>query len=195
MANDQVSEANADLERAAGLLESLVNQTEFSTPLKLMVQRHLGGVYTMLKMEEKALEVYEQMVQVRPNDIVVLNNMAYILADKLNRPDDALKYIERAMRHRSQDHNLMDTYGFVLLKKGEINPAIEQFKKSMDIQPTSTTSYHLGLALIEAKDYQDALKALREAERMLEKNLAGREEEMAMVKDLIEEVEKELEKE
>ncbi len=195
MANDQVSEANADLERAVSLLESLVSQVELSTPLKLMVQRRLGGTYTMLKMEEKALELYNQVVQVRPNDVVTLNNMAYILADKLNRPDDALKYIERVMRYRSQDHNLMDTYGFVLLKKGKINRAIEEFEKSMSIQPTSIASYHLALTLKKAEDYQGALKALREAKKLLEKNLGGREEEMAMVKDLIEEVEKKLEKE
>ncbi len=149
----------------------------------------------MLKMEEKALEIYDQVVQVRPNDIVILNNMAYILADNLNRPEDALKYIERALSHRSQDHNLMDTYGFVLLKKGEINRAIKEFEKSMSIQPTSTASYHLGLAFKKTQDYQGALKALREAEKLLEKNLAGREKEMEKVKDLIEEVEKELEKE
>jgi Tfp pilus assembly protein PilF len=40
---------------------------------------------------KEAVEVYEQAIGIQPDDVQALNNIAYVLADRLNEPQKALR--------------------------------------------------------------------------------------------------------
>jgi Flp pilus assembly protein TadD len=59
---------------------------------------------------------------------------------------------------------VLDTLGWVRLKRGEIEAAIAAFEKALTQQPElSTVRYHLGLALVQRGDEEAAGQAFRAA--------------------------------
>ncbi len=79
--------------------------------------RDLAGDYP------EALKYYERAVQADQNDATVLNNIAFLLSDKLDRSADALPYIEKAVRVAPLNSNLLDTLGFVHMRLGNLSRA------------------------------------------------------------------------
>ncbi len=191
LGNKQEAQANADLSRAVALLQSLAGQANLSVTARLTAQGQLAEIYNSLGMHEQAVDMYTKVLRVYPNDIVSLNNLAYILTDTLNKPEEAVRHIERALQQNPQEPNLLDTYGWTLLKAGQTNRAIEKLSRSVSIQASSANNYHLGLALKEAKEHRRALQALREAEKLLEQDATYKEQIGPKVRALIEELEKE----
>ena len=188
---NQEAQANADMSRAVSILQSLVQQPNFSATARLTVERQLAEVYGNLGMYTEAVDMYTKVLQVLPNDIVTLNNLSYLLADTLGKPEEALGYIERALHQIPQDPDLLDTYGWALLKAGQIEKALEKMQQSVSIKPFGTNYYHLGVVYKEAKENRRALQALREAEKFLEQDAGYTKQTKAKVRALIEELEQE----
>ena len=188
---DQEAQAKAELNRAASLLQSVVQQSNLSVPMRLTVERQLAATYSQMEMYAQAMDMYTKVLSVLPSDTVSLNNLAYLLADALGKPEEALGYIERAIRQFPQNSNLLDTYGWVLLKMGQLDQALERIQQSVSIQPTGMNYYHLGVILKQTEDNLGALQALREAEKLLEPDAFQNEQTKADVRALIEELERE----
>ena len=188
---NQTSAANADLNRAAGLLQALAARRDIAPAVRVAVYQQLAGAYTNMGMEDRCIELYEKVLTLRPNDVAVLNNLSYILANNYNRPKEALKYVERALQHRPGEPNLLDTYGWALFKDGQTGRAIDELQRSVGIQPSPITYYHLGVALEQSGEKQRALQALREAEQLLKSNPTGKEDIRQKINSLIEKVKKE----
>ncbi len=191
LAKNQEAQANADMRRAATLLQSLASQTNLNIFMRLTAERHLAEIYNHMGMHTQAVDMYTKVLKVRPDDPVALNNVAYILADTMNKPQEALGYIERALRQDSQEPNLLDTYGWILLKAGRVDLALEKLQQSVSIQPFAVSYYHLGMALKQNKDYRQALQALREAEKLLDRDASPDEQIRTQVKALIKELDPE----
>ena len=190
MRERQTSMAKEDLNQAIDLLNPLVDEPNLSVPLRLGIYNQLATSYTALKMDQQATDVYLKLLKLKPNDIRALNNLAYILSDMLNKPKEALPYIERALRQNPKEANLLDTYGWILFKAGEFNRAVVQLGLSVDIQPTAVNHYHLGAALKEAGESQLALRALRESAKLLQSDPANEANIGNEVRTLIEQLEK-----
>ena len=191
LAKNQEAQANADMSRAAGLLQSVVSQANLSMPIRLTAERHLAEIYNQMGMHTQAVDMYTKVLRAFPNDHVILNNVAYILADTLNKPEEALGYIERALHQNSQEPQLLDTYGWILLKAGQVDLAVEKLQQSVSIQPLAVSYYHLGMAFKEMANSRRALQALREAEKLLEQDASGDEQLRTKVKALIKELDPE----
>ena len=78
---------------------------------------------------DDAIVQYASLLEKTPNDINILNNMAYLLAlnDKSERFDEqlkeAVKYAQRVYELRPNDPRFLDTYAFVRYKKGDYEDA------------------------------------------------------------------------
>ena len=60
---------------------------------------------------------------------MALNNLAYLYTNTLNQPQKAKPLIERALRQRPGDMNLLDTYAWTLAKLGKNEQALEYLRK------------------------------------------------------------------
>ncbi len=76
-----------------------------------------------------AMGVYESLLAKMPNNTSILNNVAYILADSNQDLDKALEYAKRVHEIQPGDPEYLDTYAFVLYKKGKYSEAV-QFERA-----------------------------------------------------------------
>jgi tetratricopeptide (TPR) repeat protein len=112
----------------------------------------------------EATAAYQTILKVHPNDATAQNNAAYFLSDNGGDLDQALKLAQSAVKRAPDQPSFADTLGYVYLKKGLRDSAIQTFSGLVRKYPKyATYHYHLGLALYETGDKTRAKKELRDA--------------------------------
>lgn len=113
---------------------------------------------------DEARTQYERAVKLSPEDAPALNNAAYFLADTGGDLDEALRLARRAFEKAPGQPDFSDTIGYIYLKKGLQESAIQTFKNLAKKYPSYAAGrYHLGLALYEKGDRKAARKELQAA--------------------------------
>ena len=98
-----------------------------------------------------------------PEHLAACNDLAWLLAERGEDLDLAVALANRAARLDPRPE-VLDTLGWVRLRRGEIGPAIAALEKALEEQPEfSTAHYHLGLALVQRGDQEAARQAFRAA--------------------------------
>ena len=96
---------------------------------------------------QEALEAYEGVLRVAPDNLVALNNAAWVSHD-LGEPR-ALAFAERAYDAGPDNSSVLDTLGWILLAHGQEELAIEHLSRAADLAPQSQEiRYHLSKALV-----------------------------------------------
>ncbi len=117
-----------------------------------------GGLVQAGRMAEARTQ-YLNIVKAHPDDPVVLNNTAYLLADSGGDLDEALRLAKSALAKSPDQPAYSDTVGYVYLKKGLNDSAIQTFNILVRKNPHfAAFHYHLGLALY-AKGNKDAARS------------------------------------
>lgn len=110
----------------------------------------------------EARGAYEQVLTVRENSLIALNNLAYMLSDVLGQPELALPYAKRAAA-LSPSAPVLDTLGWVHVKLGQYGDAIAKLGLARRKDPTFVTgTYHLGEAYRLSGKFDEAIKLFRE---------------------------------
>ncbi len=106
-----------------------------------------------------AKPLYEEVLNEQPDNVVALNNLAFILAEEGQDLDRALTLAQRAKQRAPNNDDVADTLGWIYIKKNLPNSAVSIFQDLVKKQPDrSTFLYHLGLALKQKGDLSDARK-------------------------------------
>jgi tetratricopeptide (TPR) repeat protein len=114
--------------------------------------------------KQEARLAYEQCLKIDPRNGVALNNLAYLLAENNGDLEMALTYAQRAKQLLPQLNEIADTLGWIYLKKGLTDSAIEQFRDIVGKQQShSTYRYHLGMAYAQKGDRLKAIQELNVA--------------------------------
>lgn len=101
-----------------------------------------------------------------PNNPIVLNSMAFYLADAGGDLDEALQLSQRVVTKYKDQPNFADTLGWIYLKKDLRDPALKIFSNLVKKQPDNPTfHYHLGAALAANGEKQKAREELEAALR------------------------------
>jgi len=82
-----------------------------------------ADVYYRMKDYDKAFEIYEKALQQSPEDLTVLNNFAYYLAEQNIRLKDAEEMAKLVIDKAKDNTTFLDTYAWVLYKRGKFNEA------------------------------------------------------------------------
>lgn len=109
---------------------------------------HLGDAALARKDYEAAEKNYLAALQIRADNAIVLNNLAW-LAGQLHR-DGAVAYAEKATQLAPNQPAFMDTLAMLLAEQKDYARAIELQKKAIDLQP-GNASLRLNLAKIYIK--------------------------------------------
>jgi len=134
-----------------------------------------------LKQGVEARQLYEQLLKMQPNNVVVLNNLAYMMAESGTELDQALTLAQRAKQAMPEEINVADTLGWIYIKKNLSDNAIDIYRDLVRRQPErSTFHYHLGMALYQKGDRTQAKQSLLTALR----NKPEKEEE-AKIRELL----------
>ncbi len=100
-----------------------------------------------------AIAIYEVILARRPDDLIVANNLASLLAEREDS-DSIKRAMEAALALKdSENPYFLDTYGWAMVRGGQPDVGIAALEKAAKAAPTLTDArYHLGVALMEHGD-------------------------------------------
>ena len=90
----------------------------------------LASIYEIDKEYDKALEIYESIVAKRLDIDLVVNNLVSLLLDHYPGKENKQRAVELVKRfEKPEQPYFLDTYGWALLKNGNVKEALVIFKK------------------------------------------------------------------
>jgi tetratricopeptide (TPR) repeat protein len=128
------------------------------------VYAHLAYAQELDGRTREAVENYRRSLALKPDDPVIMNNLAFRLAEDGRDLDQSLELAQTAQQKTNSNPAVMDTIGFVYLKKGMVHSAFQVFKNLNSRYPDNPVYlYHLGMTQIKMGDNSAAKKSLEKA--------------------------------
>jgi predicted Zn-dependent protease len=122
-------ERAGDLDKAKQFVEQHFTTKPNDGPLQLFYANLL-----LKSDKEKSIEVFSQLLAKEPDNVAVLNNLAWTLLET-NKLTEATTHIEKAMTLAPRNPDVLDTYGAVLLASGKVDQAIQRLEDSLKVRP------------------------------------------------------------
>ena len=158
----QMDIADGKLDAARHTLLAVVNSDSRNVAGQLM----LGVLENQAGNGQAATQQYRKVLEIDPNNIVALNNLAYRLAID-GSPDEALKLAQQAKELAPDDPSVEDTLGWAFYQKGIYRSAVMQLEGAVSkAERNPMTRYHLAMAYMKAGDREHGQQALDTALRM-----------------------------
>ena len=153
---------------ALPLFEKGVELTDDKPELRSQFYSYLADCYYNLDSVERAFKMFDEVLKINPNHIMVLNNYAYYLSLRNERLALAEKMSSQAVAMESDNATYLDTYAWVLYKRGEYSQARYYIKLAIekDKDPSGVLYEHYGDILYRSGEHQEALKMWKKAAEM-----------------------------
>lgn len=132
-------------------------KTPSRKPFKSAIYSSLADAYTSMDQWNKAVESYEQALNLDPENHTALNNYAYYLSEREERLDHAEKMALKAVDLVPNNASYLDTIGWVYYKKGNYEKASRYIKASIDTgQASAEVMEHMGDVMAKLKKPHEA---------------------------------------
>ena len=172
----KLAQKTGRFDKAIGHIDSFLAAIAPQSPLWVEYMTEKAGTLSIAyittskkKYLLSAIKVFEKVLLEKPDNPLVLNDLAYLLANNNEQIDKAVEYAKRAYQALPNSGNILDTYAYTLCKKGQFEKAAELFRMSIQIfernsQEIPWTVYdHLGMAQEELDQKADAAAAYSRA--------------------------------
>ena len=118
-----------------------------------------ADVYYRQKRYNEAFDTFDQALKVDNNDLTILNNYAYYLAEQNLRLKEAEIMSERVIKTESDNPTFLDTYGWVLYKRGKLRQAQKVMESiiSKEGEHDPVMYEHLGYIFKKRRDCKNAV--------------------------------------
>lgn len=133
------------------------------SPERAQYDRLLALVFYQRRQYEESLAVYQRLLQRQPNNLITLNNTAYLLAEDLGRAEDAVPLAQRAADLAPDNPLVLDTLGWSLFKSGRHDAAYQVLTRSVRVKPSALNCLHLAEVLRAKGDTRAATENLEQA--------------------------------
>ena len=161
---------------AIGYIDKCLKIADPNSPRKVDYVRQKAGVLGMAYAKtsdnsylERAIKEYESLLAKLPNNTVILNNLAYMLAQNNERLAEALEYARRAYEVSPNHPGFLDTYAYLLHKNGRnseaekvLLEAVQQFEQNEASAPAEVYE-HLGMIKEGLGAKEEAIAAYKRA--------------------------------
>jgi len=149
-----------------------------------------------LDRNDEAAEFYRRVIEIRPDDVVSLNNLAWIVCEHQDKHAEALELAQRGLRLAPEYQDLIDTRGVAYYRMGRFTDAIRDFTDCIKLYPKETAQvtnvyFHLARALAKTKEANNALENLNKALSLNEELGGLSPDDLAEANDLLEQLSKE----
>jgi tetratricopeptide (TPR) repeat protein len=126
---------------------------EFYTKVLATMPNETSVRYARALVAEKLGEIdllesdLQTILKVEPANAQVLNALGYTLADRTDRYDEALKYIQRAFELEPDDAAVVDSLGWVYYRMGDFETSIKHLRRATELSKDPEIAAHLGEVL------------------------------------------------
>jgi tetratricopeptide (TPR) repeat protein len=93
---------------------------------------------------DQAEQDFLAVLKIDPDNARALNALGYTLADRTDRYQEALGYIQRALDQTPDDPAVIDSMGWVLYRLGRLQEARDYLQRAYDMTKDSEIAAHLG---------------------------------------------------
>jgi len=157
---------NARRAEARQIAEGQIASAEPGSPVHLQAMLIRAQAQEQLGEIEGAIKTYEEILGLKADLLTALNNIAYLLADKSTRPQDALPYADEARRLAPNNANVLDTVAWAYYRNDKLDAAETLLLEAVRLEPNSLgPRYHLGRVFQSARRTGEARRAY---ERVIE---------------------------
>jgi len=128
--------------------------------LKMQVLTMRADLYYKKKEYDKAFAVFDEAVKMNRDDITVLNNYAYYLAEQNIRLKEAEAMAKEVISKADNNTTFLDTYAWVLYKRGKLKDAALIMEKIISSGEKADAEWyeHYGYILKAQKKCQQAIE-------------------------------------
>jgi len=154
--------------QAKKISEDLLRHVLERSPSNLAAMTTLAMLLQTLGRQTESAELYRHVLELNPDNVIVINNLAWIMCEEQGEYQQALALAEKGLKIAPQYIDLIDTRGMVHYRLGQLEKAIADFTKCMelylDTAPAKVASrFHLARALTRNGQPTEALKQLNQA--------------------------------
>jgi len=119
------------------------------------IEFKLANLYQHLKQYNKAVKHYEALLTQQEDNVILLNNLAWVY-DQIKNPK-ALALAEKAFKKAPKSGIVADTYGYILLKNNKKQQGLKVLQQASELIPDSSKiQLHLAEAYIANKNRAQA---------------------------------------
>lgn len=122
--------------------------------------------YSIQSKFEAAGKVYENILEIDPNNMFALNSYAWLLGKDLGKPERGLELIDKAIHFYGKNPSLLDTRGIILFQLHKYDEALADFQASARAAPRPSAFLHLALLFNAIGKKAEAEKAAAELRRL-----------------------------
>jgi uncharacterized protein (TIGR03790 family) len=159
--------ADARLARDEGMnIEPLLKRALEAEPRLTIANLRLAALYETRAEYDKAIAQYHAALVVDPENLIALNNLAYALAERQQKPQEALALAQKAYR-LAQAPEIADTLGWVHHLLGDDESAARWLEKAVTDAPNAIDiRVHAAIVHAALNDVARARLELQAAEKL-----------------------------
>jgi predicted Zn-dependent protease len=119
-----------------------------------------ADVYYRMKEYSKSFDIFEQALKFNKDDLTVINNYAYYLAEQNIKLKEAEDMARKVIEKEKGNSTYMDTYGWILYKRGKLAEAAKVMESiiSSGNKPDAVWYEHYGFILSKQRKCQKAIE-------------------------------------
>jgi tetratricopeptide (TPR) repeat protein len=142
----------------------MVEKAKTAAPNSIVPTLTLAVLWDQGGQSQKAKPLYQQVLQIEPDNPMALNNLAFVMAEEGIGLDEALTMAQKAKQKLPANPEVSDTLGWIYIKKNLSDNAISIFQELVNKHPERATyQFHLAMAYYQKGDKVAARKLLQTA--------------------------------
>lgn len=173
----QVRLAGGEVDKVLADAPPVLSTVEPNSQVAVDLNRILAQANYLKSNYDESRRYYDRVLELNPNDVLALNNLAFMLGREEGQIDRALSMAQRAVELTAvttgitavvQRANVLDTLGFVQLKAGDLRGAEQTLRRSIRLYPLAANHAHLAEVLIAQARVSDARQVLKRAKELMQ---------------------------
>jgi tetratricopeptide (TPR) repeat protein len=118
---------------------------------------------------QEAATLYQRIITAQPDNLVAINNLAWILCEDQNLYDQALALAQQGIEKAPTDYvDLIDTRGTIYYRMRQYDKAAQDFNQCLKLYPEGTPAlvtshFHLAKTLIGLGKKEESIKVMNQA--------------------------------
>src|SRR3954468_6171147 len=154
-----LAQAYSDAERAAQAVKVL-QDAQVKFPKDDAIVFELGSVFDKQKKYAEAEAAFRQILARDPQNAIALNYLGYMLAERGERLEESVGYLQKALQVEPENPSYLDSLGWAYFKSDKLDLAETNLKRAADaLKTNSVIQEHYGQVLFKLGRYDEAIVA------------------------------------